>query len=269
MSITIFENIQKELRIDAATGVGYCSIRGAARICGVDQESIRKSLKSGADFIASKMAQSLILQGFEGADFIEFSVSGIPDSALALIVHYYAIEAGSRCTEEAKAALLAFTTIGIRTVIQKVCKHEEPVQAPILISPQENLKNLLATREMLEAIGLDINNPRFAQDFRDLTCRVLGLGSQALPAASGEKWLGVVEKAEDLGYNHAIASRFGSALGRDVSKKGGDLEQTTDTRICNGRNTPIKLYRDCDRLTELVASYMDRKISQLEKEGGN
>ena len=266
MAITIFENIQKELRVDAATGVGYCSIRGAARICGVTEQTLSAHFSDSLE--PSKMAENLAGKGFEGDSLAMFAVTGIPDSALAMIVEYYAFDAGRYIKEEAKAAFRAFAAIGIRTVIRNVCKHEESVPAESVISPQENLKNLLATREMLEAIGLDVSNPRFAQDFRDLSCRVLGLGQSSLPEASSEKWLGVVEKAEQLGYKQSLASRFGSALGRDVSKKGG-LDCTTEERICNGRSTKIRLYRDCDRLEELVTQYMDSKILQLAKEGGN
>ena len=253
MPITIFENIQKELRIDAATGVGYCSIRGAARICGVDEQALRKSLKTGADFIASKMVQSLIAQGFEGADFIEFSVSGIPDSALALIVHYYAIEAGARCTDEARAALLAFTAIGIRTVIQNVCNHA-PTPTPNALPPSDvRLHNMVSS---LQAIGLDLSNPRFQQGLQDLAVDMLGIARPALPAAT-TVYLGVVEKAQELGYPIALVDRFRSQLGKYVASIG--LPSQKEKRLCNGTQRPINVYLDSPALSVAVCEFMDAK----------
>ena len=254
MSITIFENIQKELRIDAATGVGYCSIRGAARICGVDEQALRKSLKTGADFIASKMVQSLIAQGFEGADFIGFSVFGIPDSALALIVHYYAIDAGARCTDEAKAALLAFTAIGIRTVIQNVCKHEAPAPTPIALPPAAVQVANLA--EALRFFDIDISNPRFKQGLQDVVLNTLGIAQTSLPAAT-TAYLGVAEKAQELGYPTGLVTQFRSQLGKYVASIG--LPSQKEKRLCNGTQRPINVYLDSPELSEAVCEFMDAK----------
>ena len=126
-NLSTFDQIKKELRIDSATGVGYCSIRGAARIGGIDESSLRESFQS-AGLAPSKLAQRLTAQGFEGAGLAQFSESGIPDIALAIVLEYYAFHAGRYCNGQARAAYLSFGAIGIRTVIQKACGKPESDQ---------------------------------------------------------------------------------------------------------------------------------------------
>ena len=101
-------------------GVAIVSIRGAARLAGVDDKALRKHFSS-ADSVANKLAEMLEAKGFTGADAWakEFS-QGIPDQALGVILKYYAYEAGARCTEEAKQTCGLFFDIGIRSFCYSV-----------------------------------------------------------------------------------------------------------------------------------------------------
>lgn len=78
-------------------GVATVSIRGAARLAGVSDRALRNHF-SGADLTSSKLLEKLAAKGFLAAD-LKLS---IPDQALSVILKYYAYEAGSNCTEEAK-----------------------------------------------------------------------------------------------------------------------------------------------------------------------
>jgi hypothetical protein len=113
----IIEQIKQEIEVDA-NGQGKASVRAAARLAGVDDESIRKALKSSADLAPSKLAKELMQQGFETADLIEWKTKGIPDMAIAIILEYYAYEAGRYCTKQARLVCRSFNTIGIRAWIQ-------------------------------------------------------------------------------------------------------------------------------------------------------
>ena len=196
------------------------------------------------------MVQSLIAQGFEGADFIRFSVFGIPDSALALIVHYYAIDAGARCTDEAKAALLAFTAIGIRTVIQNVCKHEAPAPTPIALPPADI--RLTSLVEALKFLEIDVQNPRFKQGLQDLAVDMLGIAQPSLPGTA-ITYLGVVEKAQELGYPIGLVTQFRSQLGKYVASIG--LPSQKEKRLCNGTQRPINVYLDSPELSDTCATF--------------
>ncbi|MCC5632938.1 hypothetical protein LC613_35985 [Nostoc sphaeroides CHAB 2801] len=80
--IQIIEQISEEIEVDA-NGQAKASIRATARLAGVDDESIRKALKSSADLTPSKLAKELILQGFEAADLADWRTSGIPNAAIS------------------------------------------------------------------------------------------------------------------------------------------------------------------------------------------
>ncbi|MCC5668270.1 hypothetical protein LC653_31530 [Nostoc sp. CHAB 5784] len=78
----IIEQIKQEIEVDA-NGHGKASIKATARLAGVDDESIRKALKSSADLAPSKLAKELMLQGFSAADLSQWRTDGIPDIAIA------------------------------------------------------------------------------------------------------------------------------------------------------------------------------------------
>ncbi|MCU0552044.1 MAG: hypothetical protein MUC48_22125 [Leptolyngbya sp. Prado105] len=97
------ESIVSELTVDA-DGVGRCTIRGAARIVGIDQSSLTQSLKSAEGLKPTNLVEMLIDQGFSGEGISRFTRDGIPDRALSIIIQYYALDAGRYCTEQAKDA---------------------------------------------------------------------------------------------------------------------------------------------------------------------
>ena len=111
----IIEQIQSEIKVNS-DGLGFVSIRGAARLCDVDESAIRRGLKTGTEKIATKLGMFLVKQGFEVRSFSTWSDIGVPDLALSAILEYYAYEAGKRCTELAKSCCRAFRAIGVRTI---------------------------------------------------------------------------------------------------------------------------------------------------------
>jgi hypothetical protein len=126
--VHISDDIKKEFKIDS-TGKAIVSIRGAARIAGVSDTALRSNLKfKGANLSVSKMAEMLVDAGFEGANFSSFSKQGIPDTALATILEYYAHDAKENCTQQAKLACRAYAAIGIRTWIQNELGYQKQEQ---------------------------------------------------------------------------------------------------------------------------------------------
>lgn len=119
----IFDSIKNELKVDQ-NGVGYCSIRGAARLAWVSDPTLSRHFSRGAVFSGSKLAKTLTDKGFR---VLSFANNGIPDMALAVILFYYAFEAGSHCTEQAQSAYHSFASTGIRAVIQDVCGHNRAI----------------------------------------------------------------------------------------------------------------------------------------------
>ena len=124
--VEIIEQIKHEIEVDA-NGQAKASVRATARLAGVDDESIRKALKSSADLAPSKLAKELMLQGFKAADLSQWRTDGIPDVAIAIILEYYAYEAGRYCTKQARLVCRSFNTIGIRAWIQDKLSWTKPV----------------------------------------------------------------------------------------------------------------------------------------------
>lgn len=153
MSLALIEEIKSEFRIN---DLGQCtvSLRGAARIVGVNQSTLTRQFK-GDDLEYSKMVEKLSGSGFEGDALATFSKSGIPDIALALIIEYYAFEAGRYCTEQALNVYRLFAMMGIRAWIQSKLGWKPPqISLPVDSSPLQVLE--LAAQQMT-ASGCDAN----------------------------------------------------------------------------------------------------------------
>lgn len=132
----IIRQIQQEYRI-ADDGSVTVSIRGVARLAGVSWQALSKQFSTGSEggnISGSKLVQTLESRGFEAATF---SVAGVPDTAVALILEYYAFDAGKRCTEQAKNCCRAFMAIGIRTWIQTEAGWSKSQPSPPKALPYE------------------------------------------------------------------------------------------------------------------------------------
>lgn len=118
------QQIKDEIRVDA-DGKGTASMRGTARLAGVNEKSIRSTLKD-AEQSPSKLAETLMELGYSPAGLSLWRTEGIPDIAVGEILAYYAYDAGRYCTEEAKLACKAFRAIGVRAWMQQVKGWEDP-----------------------------------------------------------------------------------------------------------------------------------------------
>ena len=114
------ESIKSEIRINSE-GIGFVSIRGAARLAGVKHNTLTEHFSSGR-ILGSKLTETLTNKGFNVG---VFGTQGIPDMALACILEYYAFDAGKRCTETAEMSFRAFAAIGIRSWIQRSMGYEK------------------------------------------------------------------------------------------------------------------------------------------------
>lgn len=137
---TIVEQIKSEIVVDHE-GKGRASIRAVARLVGVDHKSLRVTFLSG-ELEPSKLSLMLVERGFDSGEQKDFSKTGIPDIAIAVIAKYYAYKAGRYCTEQAQLVDEAFTAMGVRVwmqqvtgwkpdLIQRTAKVEKPTPSQI------------------------------------------------------------------------------------------------------------------------------------------
>lgn len=126
--------------------------------------------------------------------------------------------------------------------------------APPLPPADIRVVNLLGS---LTALGVDISNPRFNQELQDLVMdKIIGGNKQI--QGNVERWAGVAEVAEDMGYAVALVTKHRSQLGRWVAM--AELQSRKEKRLCNGTQREINLYLDCPELRDAIAEFMDAKV---------
>jgi hypothetical protein len=145
----VLESLKNEIKVDS-NGRGFVTIRGAARLAGVNNMALTRAF-SPDDFLTSKLAQSLTNKGFSVETF---SSQGIPDKALACILEYYTFDAGKRCTEIAELTYRTFATIGVRSWLHKSVGYVETVQTED--GKIKNVNRVLDAEEKLEKVFTDL-----------------------------------------------------------------------------------------------------------------
>jgi hypothetical protein len=136
----IINQVKSEIAVDT-DGRGKASVRATARLLGIDEKSLRTAF-DGAEQKPSKLATFLINKGFEGAEQTSWTFSGVPDIAIAHIAKYYGYKAGRYCTDQAEMVDAAFTSIGVRTWIQKAIGWEK---AEVTTVPPTNPNQFILT----------------------------------------------------------------------------------------------------------------------------
>lgn len=118
--------IVSEVRCDK-DGKVFFSVSAVARLCGISHQALFKAFDV-CNIPTSKIAQMLTQHGFDAATISAFGKTGIPDIAAAIIIQYYAMFAGERCTDTAKQVTSAFIAIGIRSYGQQLVGFKnEPI----------------------------------------------------------------------------------------------------------------------------------------------
>ena len=240
-----FDQIKNEIKIND-DGKGTASIRGTARLAGVDDESVRKAVNSAASS-PSKLSITLIEQGFSAADQILWKVEGIPDLAVAAIVHYYAYEAGRYCNDQAKLICKAFNAIGVRAWMQKLTgwvKSDQPENKPnvtVLPPIEQRVSTFVDAADKYNRLfGF---NPTIEQAFKDSIGNMLIESNQAALSPAKEDWRGVVSVAEELGHkvpNRGVYCR--AFLGKWIREFAPELSDVQDKRLCNETQQNIWVY---------------------------
>jgi hypothetical protein len=147
----IVNQIKNEISVDA-TGKGRASVRATARLIDVDEKALRVTFE-GAEQNPSKLAEFLMENGFQYAEQILWSQTGIPDLAIAVIAKYYAYKAGRYCKKQAELVDTAFTGIGVRSWLQQQLgwKRQETKPTEQTSQGQNNSFDLQA-----DAIAIDL-----------------------------------------------------------------------------------------------------------------
>jgi hypothetical protein len=148
-NLIIPEEIKPEFSLNSE-GKATISIRGAARLLAVSDSSLVESFNTFGSEKSSKLATKLAIKGFQP---LGFSTEGIPDVAFAEIAEYYAMDAGKRCTQQAKMVYKAFAAIGVRTWIQSELGWQQP-QVQYLTPSQALLQSVQMLVEIEQKLAI-------------------------------------------------------------------------------------------------------------------
>lgn len=192
-----FDPSQFKLQPD---GTFRISIRGMAAMAGVAPGGLSASLKSAVHENPLPCARSLVTQGFEPVHVSTWGeTGGIPEDAAPFILEHYGINATSP-SQRARAALLAFSRVGINAYLKDklgIIQREQAPAAPLIDQQQvaAALSNVDLAWSILEKHGMCTDRDRIElkRDVRVLqqTC-LMAAGS--LPGTRA----GVLAPAEDL-----------------------------------------------------------------------
>jgi hypothetical protein len=222
----IIQQIREEIEVDS-NGQGKASIRATARLADIDATGLARSLKTAVDNSPSKLAQKLINKGFEGVEILSWSQSGIPDVAVAAILHYYGYEAGKRCSEQARFACEAFESVGVRAWMQDIMGWTKPT------IPN---KTAMTQIQLLAAI---------AQHLAEQEQRLLEQQQQHTQVLARLK---AVEVEQDrvstpCGHKYSVVG-FANLQGLEISVKEASTKGRKASALCRKQNIEIERIHD-------------------------
>jgi prophage antirepressor-like protein len=180
------------------------------------------------------------------------TLGGNQDVAIVSESGMYALVLSSR-KPEAKP-FRKWITSEVLPAIRKHGKYE--TEQPKVLLTVEKMAIASEFVKTLEKIGYELDNPRFAQGIRDLVGDAVGLGQPILPQST-EQWIGVAERAEELGCSPVLVVKHRSQLGKWVKANG--LESRQEKRLCNGTQRPINLYLVTDELDDCIKEFLNAK----------
>ncbi|MBD2473187.1 hypothetical protein [Nostoc sp. FACHB-145] len=265
----IIEQIKQEITVDS-NGQGRASIRATARLANVNDAGLLRSLKTAADNSCSKLVEKLIRKGFEAAEILTWSQFGIPDIAVATILHYYGYEAGKRCSEQARLACEAFESVGVRAWMQDITGWTKPPQqpeqppapAPALPPVEQRLQTLVDAMKTLADLTGGKLNPYIEQHFKDFAANLLAEHNRQALCGTQEKWMGVVNFAEiELGKKVPLhGSHYRGHLGTWVRTFYPQLGDRQENRLVNGTQQSVYIYACHD---PAIASGLTKAIEEF------
>jgi hypothetical protein len=205
----------------------------------IDEKAIRSSLDS-AELKPSRLAIILAEHGFHPAELQEWKTNGIPDIAIAIILDYYAHEAGRYCTKQARLVCKAFNTIGVRAWIQDILGWVKP---PTVQQPQSPIEIILQNAQNLVAIAQQL----FEQDCRQRELEQAILAQQNLNQQLQHR-LKAVEVEQDrvntpCGHKYSVVG-FANLQGLEISVKEAGAKGRKASALCRKQGIEIERIHD-------------------------
>ena len=229
-------------------GTFRISIRGMAAMAGVDDAALGRSLKSAAAENPLPCARSLLSQGFCPAAVSTWGeTGGIPEDAAPFILEHYGINAASP-SQRARAALLAFSRVGINAYLKErlgiSTQLQSPGEAPQQLKPQDALDVIERSYDLLERFGVadDRDRIQFGDMVRSVAAR--GSGGLLLPPDPGSQELTISDAWLEI-TGQRLPRDQGIRLGRLVAsmyRNEFQKDPPTRTQWVDGAPRQVKSY---------------------------
>lgn len=238
------------------TGASGMSQRGLARLAGVEAPAIRNLVKVIGNNRAPKS-----LEHWNGAELTMGKTAtqykGVnPNIYIAEfcfdVVAHYADKGNETARKNERILGRAGATLYCQRMTGWYSHIQEQPHQPQLPTPEERLSIAV---DALQNLGVDTQNPRFRQGYQDWAHNLLGIKEQHQPELEdGERWLGVAERAEELGYGKVGADhKQRTALGTYVGK--ANLKRVREERLCNGQMRKVWVYQVTPELDDTIKEF--------------
>lgn len=196
------------------------------------------------------------------ADLLVQQVTEGPNEQRGTWVHpHVAVQLASWCNSDFAAAVsdvvFRYTTGQMTTEESQAVAARLGVMR-ILTPPDVRMTQYAsAMSKITELTGFDFTNPRIVQKVRDSINNIYLEDATAKEPV--EKWRGVVEIAEQLGYGRANDESTRIALGKHVSKAHTwtTADRRKEERIVNGRMATPWIYRVTPELKQIIKDFFE------------
>lgn len=224
---------------------GYLSATDMCQACG-KLFGHWNELSSTKDYL--KALQTKHYRNHDNAQLVESKTGGTPQTTGTWVHRKVALRLAQWLSPE-------FAVQVDEWIEELLLTGKVELEKPLVLPPADVRVSSLVTS--LEKLGIEIDNPRIKQGLQDLTLDILGIGQPRI-AGSQEIWLGVAERAEQLGYSTSLIVKNRTQLGKYVKACG--LQPKSEERLCNGTQRPINIYKLCDELDAAIREFMDAKV---------
>jgi hypothetical protein len=233
--------------VDQATGAAYLSDKLICTLTGMSNKTLDKIVQSeGVGDFSSDVTQALTAGGTQG-------VGGLRQASDFSTI-LFAWKPVSTTNKERKEQLIrVLMDAGATAYVYSLCGYnmlqvvEEP-KPPVRVLPEK-----LEVAARIESLS---NNTKLPASVKQLLIDSLVneyIDTKPKLTANTERWVGVVQKAEELNYNTNHSSR--TKLGHYASKQSHRLVRQREERLCNGEFRPIWTYLDNAALEMVIAEF--------------
>lgn len=202
-----------------ASEQGTLSIRGVARMAGVDH----KAIINGGEFASARLAEKLTTQGFQVFEAGELSKNGFPPQAVIIVLEYFAYESKAKAPM-AKQLMRTFGTIGLMETLKNIRQPQPEPKQSLVAEPLsfETIANCTSQMSQCAEQFEKSGDLQLAQLIKTtMGNQLLILNQNLLKPVEVEEYEGAVDVAIRLGF--AVPSNFGGSLGAFVKKQCGHL----------------------------------------------